>query len=652
MATKEFKSGDILLAEGSVPETAYRIVQGSVEMTREVDGMSMPTAVLDRGSLIGAEELVDGRAMEDAAQALGAVVAEPISKEQAARLLGKSPAKTDRKSAKTKSTTAQAGKQSGVPLATRQKTPPGEQSSSRALVALSAATAGDYTEEDAASSVLKPGLLRRILKPEFADVYDRVDVRVSALEGDGGEHASAHLISELSKRRGLRARAMNSKVTLEFENDPVGAMRDLKRASERWLIDNGGDIIIWGAVANAGTLLHLRFFVREEALVDQFRMGDGWTLLIVPLPLDAAAAHRLHAVLLAAMRTKQAGKLLTVRRDLDVLMLDAREQMLQDVPRLDPVSRAEERATLARTFASATRFKRRAEDAQTAMTLFDTALEAFTPDRTPLEWAFVHRDRAYLGQFLAERTNDTSALVGSIGDLEAALDVIGPEAFPYDWAAMNNRLGLALYRLDFDNNDNETLERALMKFENALTIYDKRKTPSEWAEAMGHFGQVALVIGRENRNPAMLLQAVDACNAVVSARDRKHMPLHWASAQNNLGSALFLYGRVAGDNAALEGARDAFRTARAIYVEKGADRLAGVAEKNLGHVDRALTRGNGKRKPPELPWEGRGDEPPPLPWEFGPGVSGDSGNAGLSGRRESASKPQPRRDAWLDGQSG
>lgn len=627
MATKEYKSGDILLAEGSVPDSAYRVVQGSVEMTRDVDGMSMPTAVLDRGALIGAEEFLDGRAMEDTAQALGNLVVETISKEQAARLLGKQPAQK------------KAPEKPARKIATEKKT---DSSPSRALVALSSQSETEFAVEDPAASVLKPGLLRRILKPEFADVYDRLDVRVSALEGDGGEQAAQHLIAELSKRRGIRARTMNAKVSLEFESDPVAAMADLKRASTRWLLDQGGDIIIWGAVVNAGQLLHLRLFVREDPPVDQFRMGDGWTLLVLPMPLDAASSHRLHAALLASLRTKQAGKLLTVRRDLEVLLQDARDQLLQEVPGIDQLSRAEERTTVARTFASATRFKRRAEDAQTAMTLFDTALDAFSAEKTPLEWAFAHRDRAFLGQFIAERTNDTAALETSIGDLEHALKIIGPTAFPHDWAAMNNRLGLALYRLDFDNGDAETLEHALHAFRNALSVYDRKQTPNEWAEAMGHFGQVALVIGRENRDPSMLLQAVEACNSVVSARDRKNMPLHWASAQNNLGSALFLYGRVAGDTSALEGARDAFRTARAIYVEKGADRLAAVAEKNLGHVDKAMSRRRKKANPPELPWEGAPGEPPPLPWEFGPGASGGShGEA-------TAPKAVSKNDIWLD----
>lgn len=605
MATKEYKAGDVLIGEGAVPKRAYRIVQGSVELTRDVDGMSMPTAVLDRGALIGADELVDGRAMDDTAQALGNLTVEPISKEQAARLLGK----TAPQSKTSKSLSVAPGKP-------RDAQPP------RALVALSANTDPQFAEEDHASAVLKPGLLRRILKPDFADVYDRLEVKVSVLEGEIGEQASAHIISELNKRRGLRAKAMNAKVSLQFDGDPIEAMRDLKRAGERWLVDNGGDVLVWGAVTAQGDLIHLRFFVRDDKLVDQFRMGDGWTLLVLPLPLDAAAAHRLHATLLAAIRSKVAGKLLTVRRDLEVLLDEARDYLTEDSGHLDPLARAEDHATIARIFANATQFTRRAEDARAATVLLDKALDTFSADGTPLEWALAHRDRAFLGQFIAERANDTDALRGSIVDLEAALSVLGPASFPFDYAALNDRLGMALYRLDFDNGDTATLERALRAFQDALTVYDKRKTPSEWAEAMGHFGQVALVLGRENRNPQMLLKAVEACNAVVSVRDRKNMPLHWASAQNNLGSALFLYGRIAGDHDALRGASDAFQTARAIYIEKGADRLAGVAEKNLRHVDKALSRKVAKKRPPDLPWEEQTDGPPALPWEMGPGASG------------------------------
>lgn len=604
MALKDLKAGEVLLAEGDVPQRAYRIVEGSVEMSRDVDGMSMPTAVHDRGALIGAEEMLDGRPMEDTAQALGTLKVEAVSMEQAAQLLGRAP--SAKKAEKPK-------RQESKAVATSSEVKP-----SRALVALSASAKKDYvSEEDTAANVLKPGLLRRILRPDFADIYDRLDIRVAPLDGDDGEQASAHLISELGQRRGLKARGMNAKVELDLsDGDPVSAMQSLKKAARRWLADNGGDAIVWGAVTPDGQFMHLRFFVKNAKPVDPYRMGDGWTLLVLPMPLDNAAAHKLHAALLATVRTKAAGKLLTVRRDLDVLITDARDHLLGDIPNLDALARAEDHATVARIFANATLHKKRADDARQAVELFDSALEVFSAESTPLEWAFAKRDRAMLGQFIAERANDSSALAGSVVDFEDALSIIGPSLFANDWALINDRLGLALYRLDFDNGDTETLEHAMQAFKNALSVYDKQKAPNEWAEAMGHFGQLALILGREKRSAPALLKAVEACNAVVSVRDRKGMPLHWASAQNNLGSALFLYGRVASDRDALEGARTAFETARGVYLEKGAERLAGVAAKNLRHVEKALNRRVGAKRPPDLPWEEHSDGPPVLPWEL------------------------------------
>ncbi len=263
MALKDLKAGEVLLAEGDVPQRAYRIVEGSVEMSRDVDGMSMPTAVHDRGALIGADKMLDGRPMEDTAQALGALKVETVSMEQAAQLLGRKPAsgKTEKPIKQARALTTQSN----------------DLKPSRALVALSASSSKDYTaEEDTAANVLKPGLLRRILRPDFADIYDRLDIRVAPLEGEDGEQASTHLISELSQRRGLKARAMNAKVELDLsDGDPVAAMHSLKKAAERWLADNGGDVIVWGAVAPGGQFVHLGFFVKNAKPVDPYRMGDG-----------------------------------------------------------------------------------------------------------------------------------------------------------------------------------------------------------------------------------------------------------------------------------------------------------------------------------------------------------------------------------------
>ncbi len=626
MATQDFKAGDILLAEGEVPTRAYRIVEGSVELARAEDGLSAPIAILDRGALVGAEELIDSQPMTQTAQALGMLKVEPIEKEQAERLLG-------RRAKKSKPPKPDTRKQPAKP-------------EHRALVALSAQADTPYAAADNAASVLKPGLLARILKPDFVDLHDRIDVRVSPLLGETADHpVSQHFVSELNQRRGLRAKAMPTRVMLDAGGDPVAGMDELRRAVSRWLVDNGGDAVVWGALAPGGNTVHVRLFIRDDRAIDKFRLGDGWSMLALPYPLDDAGTHRLHAAILAAVRTKAAGKELTIRRDLEVLMADAREQLFSEVPGLGSFERAEDRAAQARVIANVLRFMRRAEDAKTAIALLDMSLAIFTPEETPIEWALAHRDRAYLGQFLAERTNDTDALRTSMHDVKQALRVLRATLFPNDWAMLNDRLGLALYRLDSNGDDIAILDRAMKAFENALSVYDKKKTPAEWANAMGHFGQVALVIGRERRSAKVLLRAVEACNAVLSVRDRKHSPLHWASAQNNLGSALFLYGRVADDADALRGAADAFRTAHAIYLEKGSDRLAAVAAKNQRHVDSALARAAGGTNVPDTALRANSDEPPPLPWEFeerAEGFGGATPPRRLRGR--------PIDDAWPDDQ--
>ena len=89
MATQEYKAGEILLAEGVVPERAFRILSGSVELTRLIGDAQTPTNVLDRGALVGADELVDGQPMADTAQALGNLSVEPITIEQAGQMLGR-----------------------------------------------------------------------------------------------------------------------------------------------------------------------------------------------------------------------------------------------------------------------------------------------------------------------------------------------------------------------------------------------------------------------------------------------------------------------------------------------------------------------------------------------------------------------------------
>ncbi|MDA0997441.1 MAG: cyclic nucleotide-binding domain-containing protein [Proteobacteria bacterium] len=70
---KELKDGDVIVAEGVVPERAYKIVQGNVELVKLVGGLQTPLGILDAGELVAADELLHARPMPATVQALGAV---------------------------------------------------------------------------------------------------------------------------------------------------------------------------------------------------------------------------------------------------------------------------------------------------------------------------------------------------------------------------------------------------------------------------------------------------------------------------------------------------------------------------------------------------------------------------------------------------
>ena len=76
----------------------------------------------------------------------------------------------------------------------------------------------------------------------------------------------------------------------------------------------------------------------------------------------------------------------------------------------------------------------------------------------------------------------------------------------------------------------------------------------------------------------------------------------WASTQNNLGSALFLLGKLTNTIAHLEGAAEAFDLARSVYQSRGMDRIAGITEKNIGHVNQLLSQSAPKGMP-KMNWE-------------------------------------------------
>jgi len=100
-----------------------------------------------------------------------------------------------------------------------------------------------------------------------------------------------------------------------------------------------------------------------------------------------------------------------------------------------------------------------------------SALEEFTRERTPLQWA---EAQDHLGRALAalgQREDSTAWLQEAVAAYRAALEERTHDRVPFDWATTEMNLGNALVTLGERAHDTERLNEALLCFEHAEPVF-------------------------------------------------------------------------------------------------------------------------------------------------------------------------------------
>ena len=75
------------------------------------------------------------------------------------------------------------------------------------------------------------------------------------------------------------------------------------------------------------------------------------------------------------------------------------------------------------------------------------ALDVYTRDETPAEWAMTQNNLGIALQALGEREGSPTRLTEAVTAFRAALEVRTRKAMPTDWAAIQNNLAAALQTL-------------------------------------------------------------------------------------------------------------------------------------------------------------------------------------------------------------
>ena len=173
-----------------------------------------------------------------------------------------------------------------------------------------------------------------------------------------------------------------------------------------------------------------------------------------------------------------------------------------------------------------------------AVAAYRAALEEWTRERVPLDWAMTQNNLGNALARLGERESGTARLEEAVAAYRAALEERTRERVPLDWARTQNNLGNAL--------GGSASGRAGRRGSRRRSRPIARRWRNGRASGFRSTGRRRRTIsamrsetlGERESGTARLEEAVAAYRAALEERTRERVPLDWAMTQNNLGVAL------------------------------------------------------------------------------------------------------------------
>jgi len=598
---RSFSADEIIFREGDAADAVYMVVSGRVQLTKAGVNGQVPLALLGPQELFGEMGPVDDSPRNATARAAEKTRVKMIPKEQFRTWIADEPEAALRIIGtlveRLRAADEMIARLGGSILT-------GAASSAAAKAAETAAAAARAAEAIPPAEAKRMGLMEAVVSL----IRRRRDNPL--LDGDGPVPAfqigiclvnndfegawTRALTTLLEGRSGVEARMIAQSLQIEPSADQSQAAAAMTRARQILVAEPSLDLLVWGDVHEDGYSL----WFTAAGPADEDRPGTFGPLLGFELAgnLEPPVAELFHAAVLAAVEPQNDGQ-----KVLQKLYLPIALQQLPGFPDGLPASwnLEQQRAALVVTGHALATMAAWEADAD----LYDRAAECYKAAilRLPneaqhgVEEAVMRKHLGGVLQAAADRRKDPALLEVAVGEYRAAVDCLFKGAYPWEWAGAQNRLGLSLYKLDLLTGQPELLKEALTALQQALTVFTKNEQPLRWADVMANLAQVLQVYGDQMRNPEVLQRAVEACRAALEMRNRDKAPLAFAAGQNALGTALFLLDKHNRTAEHKEEAREAFQTALEVYRSLGAARLAAVAEKNLGHLDK-LVKGPTERR--------------------------------------------------------
>jgi tetratricopeptide (TPR) repeat protein len=105
---------------------------------------------------------------------------------------------------------------------------------------------------------------------------------------------------------------------------------------------------------------------------------------------------------------------------------------------------------------------------------------------------------------LGGRESGTARLEQAIAAYRKALQEWTRERVPLDWATAQNNLGASLFTLGERENSTERLEQAVTAFRKALQERTRERVPLDWAATQSNLGEALMSLGERASSRRLL----------------------------------------------------------------------------------------------------------------------------------------------------
>ena len=102
---------------------------------------------------------------------------------------------------------------------------------------------------------------------------------------------------------------------------------------------------------------------------------------------------------------------------------------------------------------------------------------------------------------LRQRQDDLALLEASVTACRNALEEYTRERVPLEWALVQNNLGNALLELGERENSTARLNHAIIAYSNALKEYTRERAPLQWATTQTNLGISLQSLGERGAAP-------------------------------------------------------------------------------------------------------------------------------------------------------